>query len=574
MRWKDFFIRTKREDPAEAEVISHKLMLKAGMVMKVSSGIYTYAPLGLRVIRKVEKIVREEMNSAGAIEVVMPIVIPKELWEESGRWDYYGKELLRFRDRNEKWFCLGPTHEEVITDFARREIRSYRDLPKNFYQIHTKFRDEIRPRFGLMRAREFIMKDAYSFDADEKGAEKSYEIMFDAYCRIFKRCGLRMRAVEAETGAIGGTFSHEFMVLAETGEEVILSCEKCGYSANRERAETWEGSIAEREKSTVEELKLVPTPGTRTVEEVAAFLGVPRRKIIKTLLYNVDSEHLLVLVRGDMEANEAKIKRFLGAKELQLAGEEEVIRLTGASKGFIGPVKSYLKILVDWSVHSVGDGVCGANRDDFHFIHVVPGRDFPVSNTGDFRFAVEGDVCPRCREGVLKASKGIEVGHTFKLGTKYSAAMNAKFLDRDGTEKFMVMGCYGIGIGRTACAAIEQGHDDKGIIFPISIAPFEAVVLPVNMSDVEQVSAGEKLYRELLAAGVDVIIDDREERIGVKLNDADLIGIPIKIIVGKKLKEGMVEVKTRDGKVNFDLKVEECREKVTQLKKEMEGCRE
>jgi prolyl-tRNA synthetase len=572
MRWNDFFIRTKREEPSEAEVVSHKLMLRAGMILKISSGIYTYSPLGLKVIRRVENIVREEMNRAGAIEVLMPIVIPKELWEESGRWNLYGKELLRFKDRSEKWLCLGPTHEEVITDFARREIKSYRDLPKNFYQIHTKFRDEIRPRFGLMRAREFIMKDAYSFDADERGAEKSYEIMFNTYIRIFKRCGLRMRAVEAETGAIGGSFSHEFMVLADTGEEIILFCENCSYSANRERAETLEGGLTPTGKETSKGPEMVPTPDKRTVEEVSSFLNISKEKIIKSLLYYLDETPVLVLIRGDMEANEAKIKRWSNANEIRLADEKEVLELMGAEKGFIGPIGSKLKILVDWSVLSVRDGVCGANKDDYHFVHVLPGRDFPLKWAGDFRFAGEGDICPKCKKGRLKATKGIEVGHTFKLGTKYSQPMNAKFLDKDGTEKPMVMGCYGIGIGRTACAAIEQGHDDKGIIFPISLAPFEAVVLPVNMGESTQVSSAERIYRELMELKIDAIIDDRDERIGVKLNDADLTGVPIKVIVGKKVKDGSVEIKTRDGKINIDVSIEECAKKVNEIKKEMEGC--
>ncbi len=570
MRWSEFFIRTKREEPAEAEVISHKLMLKAGMVLKVSSGIYTYSPLGLRVIRKVERIVREEMNRAGAIEVLMPVVIPKELWEESGRWNLYGKELLRFKDRGEKWLCLGPTHEEVITDFARREIRSYRDLPKNFYQIHTKFRDEIRPRFGLMRAREFIMKDAYSFDADEKGAERSYEIMYETYTRIFERCGLKMRAVEAETGTIGGKFSHEFMVLADTGEEVILFCEKCSYSANRERAETVEGGLPPVREETSRSPEMVPTPDTKTVEEVSRFLNIPKERIIKSLVYYLDGKPALVLVRGDMEANEAKIKRWVNVNDVRLADEKEIVELTGAEKGFIGPVGSSLRILVDWSVLSVKDGACGANKNDYHFVHVLPGRDFPLKLVGDFRFAVEGDICPKCKKGKLRGTRGIEVGHTFKLGTKYSEPMNAKFLDRDGVEKFMVMGCYGIGIGRTACAAIEQGHDEKGIIFPVSLAPFETVVLPVNAGESEQVSTAERIYRELLDFRVDAIIDDRDERIGVKLNDADLIGIAMKVIVGKKVKEGKVEIKTRDGRINAEVNIGECAEKVSEIKKEME----
>lgn len=573
MRWTAFFIPTKREDPREAEVLSHRIMLRSGMIMKVSSGIYTYLPVGLKVIRKVENIVREEMNRAGGIELVMPIVIPKELWEETGRWQYYGKELLRFQDRNNRWFCLGPTHEEVITDLVRREIRSYRDLPKNFYQIHTKFRDEIRPRFGLMRAREFIMKDAYSFDADEEGAERSYRIMYDTYIRIFNRCGLKMKVVEAETGAIGGSFSHEFMVLAETGEDILLTCENCGYSANREKAEC---APFERASAGINKNKeIVPTPNTKTVHEVANFLGVPETRIIKTLVYIVDSKPIIVLIRGDFEANESKIKNYIGGGEIRLATDEEVLSIAGASKGFIGPVNLNIRTLVDYSVLTVGDGVCGANKDDYHFVHIVPGRDFELKEVGDFRFATEGDTCPRCGKGKFISSKGIEVGHTFKLGTKYSKAMNATYLDRDGNEKLIIMGCYGIGIGRTAAAAIEQNHDENGPIFPISIAPFEVAVIPVNVSDNIQRETAEKIYNGLLAEKIDVIIDDRDERVGVKFNDIDLLGIPLKVIAGKRAKEGKVEIKDRRGtktmEVNVDSAVRAIKEEVRELKEKCLG---
>lgn len=573
MRWNQLFIPTKREDPREAEVVSHKIMLRSGMIMKVSSGIYTYMPVGLKVIRKVENIVREEMDKAGAIELIMPLVIPKELWEETERWEYYGKELLRFQDRNQRWFCLGPTHEEVITDLVRREIRSYRDLPKNFYQIHTKFRDEVRPRFGIMRAREFIMKDAYSFDADEKGVERSYTLMYETYVKIFQRCGLRMKVVEAETGTIGGSFSHEFMVLADTGEDILFTCETCGYSANREKAECV--PIEKVKEGSLKSKEIVLTPETRSVEEVAEFLGVPIVKIIKTLLYLVDSTPVLVLLRGDMEANETKIKNYITGKEIRLATDDEVLSVTGTSKGFIGPVGLNIRTLVDYSVLTVEDGVCGANRDDYHFIHIVPGRDFALKEVGDFRFAVEGDMCPRCGKGALMSSKGIEVGHTFKLGTKYSKAMNATYLDRDGNEKLIIMGCYGIGIGRTAAAAIEQNHDEKGAIFPISIAPFEVAVIPVNVYESAQKETAEKIYNRLLSEKIDVIIDDRDERAGVKFNDIDLLGIPLKVISGKKAKEHKVELKDRKGEkimeVDIDNAVRVIKTRIEEMKGECQG---
>jgi prolyl-tRNA synthetase len=542
MRTSQLLLPTLREDPGEAETVSHRLMLRAGLIRKVAAGIYTYLPLGLRIIRKVEQIVREEMNRAGAQELLMPIASPAELWRETGRWDYYGKELLRFKDRHERDFCLGPTHEEVITDLFRREVRSYRQLPLNFYQIQTKFRDEIRPRFGLMRGREFIMKDAYSFDKDEAGARLSYQKMYDAYHRIFSRCGLNFRAVEADTGLIGGTSSHEFMVLADTGEETIVYSEPGTYAANVERAEV----LPPHDLSTEElrPLRSVNTPGCRTVEEVTKFLKVGASKLVKTLLYSTGSETVAVLIRGDHDANEIKLKRLLGVTELELAGPAVVEKMTGAPVGFAGPVGLNVRILADHAIRAARNVVVGGNRVDTHLVDVNCPRDFQVEQFADLRNAQAGDPSPR-KDGILKTTKGIEVGHVFMLGTKYSQAMNASFLDPNGKECPAVMGCYGVGIGRTAAAAVEQNHDDKGIVWPYPIAPFHVHLISLGQSDaVNEAATG--LYGTLQAAGLEVLWDDRDERAGVKFNDADLIGVPYQVIVGDKgLAEGLLEVKTR-----------------------------
>ena len=543
MRYSQMLLPTLREEPADAEVISHKLMLRAGMIRKVAAGIYTLLPLGVRVIHKVERIIREEMNRAGAQEVVMPCVLPADLWRESGRWDQYGKELLRMKDRHERDYCFGPTHEEVVTDLARREIRSYRQLPLNLYQIQTKFRDEVRPRFGVMRAREFVMKDAYSFDADEAGAEQSYKRMYDAYMRIFERCGLRFRAVEADTGLIGGRFSHEFMVLADTGEDAIVSCDTCAYAANIERAEvnTVTGEVDEKLKG----LERVQTPGKRSVEEVTEFLGVPPQRLVKTIIFQTGQGAIAALVRGDHEINEAKLRRHLDAMELEMAGDELITDVTHAPKGFAGPVGLDLRIVADYAVQGMRNMVTGGNEPDTHLINVNLGRDFQTDEFADIRQAQEGDPCPRC-SGRLQVSRGIEVGHIFKLGTKYSEALGATYLDLEGTEQLLVMGCYGIGVGRTAAAAIEQNHDEHGIIFPLAIAPFHVLLLPVNNNDAKIMGAAEDLYQDLSAQGIEVLLDDRDERPGVKFNDADVIGIPLRLTVGEKnLKQGKVEIKVR-----------------------------
>lgn len=543
MKTSQLLIPTMREDPAEAETVSHRLMLRAGLIRKVAAGIYTYLPLGLRVIRKVEQIIREEMNRAGAQEVLMPMASPAELWKETGRWDFYGKELLRFKDRHERDFCLGPTHEEVITDLFRREVNSYRQLPQSFYQIQTKFRDEIRPRFGLMRGREFLMKDAYSFDRDEAGARLNYQKMYDAYHRIFTRCGLTFRAVEADTGLIGGTSSHEFMVLADTGEETIVYSDQGTFAANVERAEVL--APEKPESDALGELKAVSTPNCRTIEEVTAFLNVPAHRLVKTLLYSTGKETVAVLVRGDHAANEIKLKKLLGVSEIELAGPATVETVTGAPVGFAGPIGlKGIRIFADYAIPALRNVVVGGNRLDTHYVNANWGRDFSADAVLDLRNAQAGDPSPR-KDGTLKVTKGIEVGHVFMLGTKYSEAMKATFLDPQGKECLAVMGCYGIGVGRTAASSIEQNHDERGIIWPYPIAPFQVHLIPVSQSD-KTAQATAALYENLLAAGFEMLWDDREERAGVKFNDADLIGAPFQVIVGDKgLADGVVEIKIR-----------------------------
>ncbi len=555
-RYSELFLPTLREDPAEAEVVSHRLMFRAGMIRKLAAGIYSYLPMGLRVIRKVEAIIREEMNRAGAQEVLLPAVQPADLWKESGRWDFYGKELLRFRDRNERECCLGPTHEEVITDLVRREIQSYRQLPLNLYQIQTKFRDEIRPRFGVMRAREFIMKDAYSFDADDAGAEESYRKMYEAYTRIFRRCGLDFVAVEADTGAIGGSFSHEFMVLAESGEDEVAACAACGYGANVERAEVRPPDPVAPEVPPGPP-ETVDTPDRRTIEEVAGFLGVGPEALIKTILFETDKGVVAACVRGDHEVNPVKVKNAVGANTVEMASEETVRRVTGAPVGFAGPAGLDVPVYVDHALRGGAGYVAGANQADRHARNVVPGRDFAVAAWADLRTIRAGDPCPRCGEPVA-VKRGIEVGHIFKLGTKYSEAMNATYLDRDGRERLLVMGCYGIGVGRTVAAAIEQNHDEDGIIWPVPIAPWEVLILPIQMKDERTRELADRIAADLEARGVDVLLDDRDERPGVRFKDADLIGVPLRITLGPRgLKEGVAEVRERATRAEHRVPLEE-----------------
>jgi prolyl-tRNA synthetase len=544
MLYSRLLIPTLKEVPAEAEAASHILLFRAGMIRKLASGIYDYLPLGLRVLRKVENVVREEMNRAGAQEVLLPAVQPAELWQESGRWQIYGKELLRFQDRHGRDCCFGPTHEEVITDLVRREVHSYRQLPLNLYQIQVKFRDEIRPRFGLIRGREFIMKDAYSFDIDEAGAEQTYKAMYEAYSRIFSRCGLTFKAVEADTGPIGGSFSHEFMVLAETGEDFLASCTACDYAANLEKAEVPAppGKTGPLPAGTP---TLVATPGVRTVEEVAAFLKVQPQDIAKTLIYETDQGPVAVLIRGDHEVNEVKVKNLLGATELLLAGPDRVKELTSAEVGFAGPLGLAIPIYADQAVAALSAMVTGANKDGHHLTGVHPQRDLQFTRVADLRQVTEQDPCPRCGAR-LTLLKGIEVGHVFKLGFKYSKALNAKFLDAEGQEQYIFMGCYGIGVSRILAASIEQGNDADGIIWPMPLAPFQVGLVPINVNDEITRETAHRLHDELEAAGIEVLLDDRDERPGVKFKDMDLLGLPIRVVVGPKtLAKGQAEVRQR-----------------------------
>lgn len=546
MRASRFLISTLKETPADAEVISHKLMLRAGMIRRLASGLYTWLPLGLRVLQKVENIVREEMNRAGALEVLMPVVQPAELWEESGRWEQFGPELLRIEDRHQRPFCLGPTHEEVITELARHELSSYKQLPVNFYQIQTKFRDERRPRFGVMRAREFLMKDAYSFHLTEESLQETYQDMYEAYCRIFDRIGLDYRAVLADTGAIGGSGSHEFHVLAASGEDAIAFSTESDYAANIEMAEAPVTGPAAAPTQTMEE---VATPGQRTIEEVCNFLKVPSSQVVKTLIVHGEDGGLVALVlRGDHELNTIKAEKLDGvAAPLTFASEEEVRAALGCSVGSIGPVNLNIPVIVDRSAASLSDFVCGANKDDYHLRGVNWGRDVEISRQEDIRNVVAGDPSPDGK-GVLEIKRGIEVGHIFQLGTKYSEAMKAVVLDENGKERPMVMGCYGIGVSRIVAAAIEQNHDEHGIVWPEAIAPFQVAIVPINMQKSPAVAdACEQLYEQLKAAGYDVLfMDDPKARFGATLADVELMGIPHRLVVGDRgLEKGSVEYQHR-----------------------------
>ncbi len=544
MRYSQLLLPTTKETPAEAEVISHRLLLRAGYIRKLTSGLYTFLPLGLRVLQKVADIVREEMNRAGAQELLMPMVQPADLWQESGRWQQYGPELLRFRDRHDRDYCLGPTHEEVITDVVRRDVHSYRQLPLNLYQIQTKFRDEIRPRFGLMRGREFVMKDAYSFDVDDTGASRSYEIMKETYHRIFARCGLQVRAVEADTGSIGGSFSHEFMVLASTGEDTLVICTDCDYAANVEKAAVVldEAPSVSADGPAMEE---VDTPGMKKVERVAEFLGVEPAAVIKTMVYLADGEPVAVLVRGDRQVQEVKLRTLLGAAEVEPLADDKIWELIKLPVGYMGPVDIPIRLVADQEVMRMGASVTGANAKGKHLKNVIPGRDFSPALVGDIRQVTAEDRCPVCG-GSLTLTEGIEVGHIFKLGTKYSRAMQATFQDRDGTDKPFVMGCYGIGVSRVVAAAIEQNHDDNGIVFPVPLAPFQVVILNLGPGHDTLTGAAESLYRDLQKEGIEVLLDDRDERPGSKFKDADLIGIPFRVTVGRAFeKEGLIELRER-----------------------------
>lgn len=544
MRVSKLYAPTLREVPAEAEVVSHQLMLRAGFMRKAAGGIYTYLPLAWRVLKKIERIVREEMDAKGSQELLMPIVQPAEIWQESGRWDVYGAEMFRLQDRHNRCFCLGPTHEEMVTTLIRGDVRSYRQLPLSVYQIQNKYRDERRPRFGLMRGREFIMKDAYSFDRDEAGLDKSYQDMYDAYTNIFTRCGLNFRPVEADSGAIGGSGSHEFMVIADSGEAEIVFCTSCDYAANVEKAELFPLEAQEEAMLTKEE---VVTPDCKTIADVCAYLKLPVDHSVKAVAYNSEKGLILCFVRGDHEVNEIKVINTCGVIDLEMATEEQ-LAAAGTVGGYMGPVgidNKKVIVVVDATVMKMHNVCCGANKEGYHFINVNPGRDFTPTYVADIRLIQEGDPCPHCGGEVSKA-RGIEVGLVFKLFTKYSSALKATYLDENGKEQPMVMGCYGVGVSRTMAAAIEQNYDDNGIIWPIEIAPYHVLVVPVNTKDEASAAKAEEIYMQLKKVGLETVIDDRNERPGVKFKDADLIGYPLRVVVGPKtLTEGKLEVKIR-----------------------------
>lgn len=541
MRQSQLFASTLREAPAEAEVISHRLLLRAGYIRQLAAGVYTYMPLGWRVLRRVERILREELERAAAQELRMPALQPTELWKESGRYNAYGPELIRLLDRHQREFALGPTHEEVITTLVKNEVSSYRQLPVTLYQIQTKFRDERRPRSGLLRGREFLMKDAYSFDASWEGLDRSYRAMYDAYHRIFERCGLFFRAVEADAGAIGGDGgSHEFMALADMGEDTIAVCSHCGYAANVEKATSKENHPAASQHASPMMEKL-HTPGVRTIEQLTRFLQINAVDVLKTLIYIADGHPIAVLVRGDHEVNELKVKNALAVDTLALADAETAAAVTGAATGFAGPVGLSIPLYVDRAASRMKSGVAGANESEFHVNHVVPGRDFPLAHVDDFRNVKEGEACSCCAEGSLRLVKGIEVGHVFKLGTKYSEPLGARYLDMNGKAQPILMGCYGIGVSRMMSAIVEQHHDERGIIWPPAVAPYQVHLIPVSIKDETQRKLAEALYATFRNYGIDVLLDDRDERAGVKFNDSDLIGLPIRIVIGKDATRGQVE---------------------------------
>jgi prolyl-tRNA synthetase len=551
MRYSQLFIPTLREVPAEAEIESHKLMIRAGLIRRFASGIYNFLPLGYKVFKKIETIIREEMDRQGGQELHMSALIPAEVLKESGRWDVFGPEMFTLHDRGGRDFCLGPTHEESFTVSVRNEVRSYKQLPQILYQIQTKFRDEIRPRFGVMRSREFVMKDAYSFDKDNEGLDLSYRKMHEAYCAVFDRCGLDYTVVQADSGAMGGSGSEEFMVKSNVGEAVIAYCVCCGYAANDEKAECLEPDNVIKGTGKMEK---VHTPEVGTIEDLCSFFNCDATLFAKTLIYRADDEIIAAVIRGDRDLNETKLHNFLECVELEMADPMTIKEVTGADVGFAGPVGLKIRTIADLEVKHMADFITGANDTDFHYKDINP-ADCKIDDFADIRNIVEGDKCPSCGAPV-KIDRGIEVGHIFKLGTKYSDALGCRFLDENGKEQPMIMGSYGIGVARTMAAVIEQNCDERGIIWPLGVAPYQAIIIPVNTSREEQVELAEKLYSELNSLGVDVLIDDRKERAGVKFNDADLIGIPIRITVGKKAGEGIVEYKLRKNAERADLPID------------------
>ena len=539
MRWSRYFLYTTKEEPSETEAVSHRLLTKAGFIKQVASGIYELTPIAFRVLKKIENIVRDEMDKAGAQELLLTILNPAELWKETGRWDYYGNELFKLKDRSDRDYCLGPTHEEEITDLVRKTVRSYKQLPLNLYQIHTKFRDEKRPRYGLIRGREFIMKDAYSFDTDEESAKNSYDIMVKAYKNIFKRLNLNVLMVKADVGQIGGKSSHEFVAITKYGEALIAYCENCGYAANTEIVELKKPNVEKEPPLVLEE---VYTPNVKTIEELSLFLNVPKSKIIKSVLYIKENKPVMVLIRGDKKIDEKKLERLFGTDEFRLAEDEEVLKLLNTEKGFIGPFVEGkdIEIIVDNSLYNASNMVVAFNKPHYHYKNA----NIDFENFVDVAQVEENDPCPECGSP-LKVAQGLELGHTFLLGTRYSLPMKAFFTDKDGLEKPIVMGCYGIGISRLIAAIVEQYHDEKGIKWPLPVAPFQVLISCVNTSDELQYSTSEHLYKSLIQEGIEVLFDDRDVSPGVKFNDADLVGIPYRIVVGKKAKDGLVEVVDR-----------------------------
>ncbi len=561
MRFSKMYAKTLKETPKDAEVVSHQLMLRSGMIKKLASGIYTYLPLGYRALRKVEAITREEMENAGSQEIFMPVLQPAELWKETGRWDAMGPEMMRLKDRHERDFILGPTHEEVITDIIRNDISSYKSLPLSLYQIQTKFRDERRPRFGLMRGREFLMKDAYSFHATDESLDDEFENMKAAYSRIFERCGLKFRSVEADSGAIGGSGSQEFHVLAESGEDEIIYCNTCGYAANLEKAESVIKEKKDEIKEELAEIELRDTPNIAKIDDVCEYFGIPASKTVKAITYmdTLSLKSYMVLQRGDYEINEVKLKNLLDETDLVMLSDTDLAAYN-LKKGFMGPYNIDLGdmiLVADESVTKIINHTAGGNQVDTHYMNVNYGRDYTADIVGDVRSVKAGEGCPRCNDGKLESARGIEAGHVFKLGKKYSESMGATYLDENGKTKTMTMGCYGIGVSRTMAAAIEQNNDENGIIWPMSIAPYLVDVIPANIKDADQLELAERLYAELLAKNIDTVIDDRKERPGFKFKDADLIGFPIKLIVGRGAKDGLVEVKIRRTNESFEVKAEE-----------------
>ncbi len=565
MRMSKLLMPTLREVPAEAEIPSHQLLLRAGFIRKLAAGIYSYLPLGMKTLHKVEKIVREEMDRAGAQELLMSALLPAEAYQASGRWEVFGPSMFKLQDRNNRDFCLGPTHEELFTQCVIDNVKSYKEYPMTLYQIQTKYRDEGRPRFGLMRTREFIMKDAYSFDLNAEGLDSSYEKMYNAYCRIFKRLGLDFTIVDADSGAMGGSGSQEFMVKSPVGEDGIAYCDDCGYAANYEKCECIPVEVPQIEGDF--ELEKIETPNAHTIDELVSSLGMGAENFAKTIIYAADDKYIAAMVRGDREVNEVKLKNLVGCTDdLELAPPAVVRDLTHAEVGFAGPIGLDISVYADKEVAMMKNFVVGANETDMHYKNVVFGRDFEPTVVADIRVVETGDTCPKCG-GKIKSEQGIEVGHIFKLGTKYSDALGLKYLDEDGKQQTVIMGCYGIGVTRCVAAAVEQLHDDNGIIWPVSIAPYEAIIVPANFKNEEQAAEAEKLYETLCDMGIDTLIDDRKERAGVKFKDADLLGIPVRITVGKKISEGIVEYKERTMESAVEIPLAEAAAKVAEFVK-------